>query len=201
MSERTQPVDSIGPMRGPGQKEDEDLNNPAKVDYKAGRESLNKGDYAQAAMLFHNALRGFEEQKDELGVANASDRLGDVCLAREEYSSALDHYQRAFEICQKESDIFSIVALNRKRALVYRKMKELDLALAVMMEIFDHYAETRNPKGTVEVLEMIADVYMEKGDNLKAADALRTIAGIHRNFKHKRKAEEFEQRALQAEQA
>ena len=200
MSERIQPVGSIGPMQGSAQKGKEEENNPARADYMAGREFLKKGDYSQAAMFFHNALRGFEEQKDEMGIANASDRLGDVCLAREEYTSALDHYQRAFEVCQKESDIFSIVALNRKRALAYRKMGELDLALVVMMEIFDYYAETRNPKGTVEVLEMIADVYLEKGDKLKAADALRTIAGIHRNFKHKRKAEEFEKRAREAEQ-
>lgn len=201
MSERIQPVGSIGPMQEPAQKEDEDLNNPARADYKVGREFLQKKDYTQAAMFFHNAMRGFEEQKDEMGIANASDRLGDVCLAREEYTSALDHYQRAFEICRKESDMFSLVALNKKRALAYRKMGELNLALAVMMEILDHYSQTRNPKGTVEVLELIADVYMEKGENLKAADALRTIAGIHRNFDHKRKTEEFEKRALEAEQA
>lgn len=200
MSDRTGPSDSAGPAAGPGQKRNEELQDPARADYKAGRDFFKQQDYAQAAMCFHNALRGFEEQGDEQGVANASDRLGDVCLAREEFATALDHFQRAYEICLKESDIFSIVALNRKRASVYRKMRQLDLALSVMMDVLDHHTETRNPQGTVETLEMIAEIYLEKGDNLKAADALRTIAGIHRNFKHKRQAEEFEQKARQAEQ-
>jgi tetratricopeptide (TPR) repeat protein len=201
MSDRIQPLDAIGPASGSGQKKDEELNDPAKADYKAGREFLSKEDYVQAAVCFHNALRGFEEQGNEQGMANAYDRLGDICLAREEFGKALDHFQRAFEICRKESDIFSIVSLNKKRAKAYRKMGELHLALVVMMEILDHYTEIRNPKGTVETLEVIADLYMEKGEKLKAADALRTIAGIHRNFNHKRIAAQFEKRALEAEQA
>lgn len=201
MSDRIQPLDAIGPVAGSGENKDEALNDPAKADYKAGREFLSKGDYVQAAVCFHNALRGFEELGNEQGMANAYDRLGDVCLVREEFGKALDHFQRAFEICRKESDIFSIVSLNKKKAAAYRKMGELNLALAVMMDILDHYSETRNPKGTVEILEMIAELYMEKGENLKAADALRTIAGIHRNFNHKRKAAQFEKRALEAEKA
>jgi tetratricopeptide (TPR) repeat protein len=200
MSDRIQPLDAIGPVPGSGQDSDEALNDPAKVDYKAGREYLSKKDYVQAAVCFHNALRGFEEQGNDQGVANAHDRIGDICMEREEFGKALDHYQRAFEICRKESDIFSLVALNKKKVLAYRKMGDLNLAMAVMMDILDHYTETRNPKGSVEVLEMIAEVYREKGENLKAADALRTIAGIHRNFGHKRKAEDFDKRALKAEQ-
>ncbi|MGW8160936.1 MAG: tetratricopeptide repeat protein, partial [Desulfobulbales bacterium] len=107
MSDQIQPMDSIGPAaEGPGQNRDDALKDPAKADYKAGREFFNQGDYAQAAMSFHNALRGFEEQGNEQGIANASDRLGDVCCAREEYKMALDHYERASDICRKEHDIF-----------------------------------------------------------------------------------------------
>ena len=73
-------------------KEDEALKDPAKADYKAGRDFLKQGEYAQAAVSFHNALKGFEEQGDEQGIANASDRLGDVCLAKEEYTKAMEPF-------------------------------------------------------------------------------------------------------------
>ena len=200
MSDRIQPPGSIGPVDKPEQeKKDEELD-PAKADYKAGREFLANGDLGQAAYAMHNALKGFEEQENEQGVANASDRLGDICVAREEYGLALEHFQRAHDICAKESDIFSLVALNKKIAGVYKRLGELDKSMDILFDIFDHYSQLRDPKGTVEILEVIAEVYTEQGRFGKAADALRTIAGIHANFKHTRHAREFEERARQLEQ-
>ena len=54
--------------------------------------------------LFIMPCTGFEEQGDEQGVANASDRLGDACLARDEYAMAIANFQRACAICEKEDD-------------------------------------------------------------------------------------------------
>ncbi|MDH3330254.1 MAG: tetratricopeptide repeat protein [Desulfobulbaceae bacterium] len=197
MSDQVQPAGSIGPMTEPEKKEDEALKDPAKADYKAGREFFNQGDYAQAAYALHNALKGFEEQGNEQGVANASDRLGDVCVAKEEYTMALDNFQRAFDICAKEKDIFSLVMLNKKIAGVYKRLGELDKTLDILFDVFDHYSELRDPKGTVEILEVIAEVYSEQGLFEKAADTLRTIADIHANFKHSKLARQFEERASQ----
>ncbi len=146
-------------------------------------------------MAFHNALKGFEENGDEQGVANASDRLGDVCLEREEYDNALMNYQRAYEICEKEEDSFSILALNKKIAAVYKKQGELDKALEILFDMVEHYQLTKNPKGMVDILVVVAEVYLEKGDRQKAADTYRTASSIHKNFKHKRLAEEFAARA------
>lgn len=198
MNDPIQPLQSVVPQGTP--KEDPASTDPAKADYKAGCEFFAKGEYGQAAMALHNALRGFEEQGNEQGMANAADRLGDVCMAREEYRMALEHFQRGQDICEKQQDVFSILSLNKKKAVALRRLGELDQALAVLFAIFDHHTDTRNPKGTVEDLEAISEVYLEQGDRQKAADALRTIAGIHRNFKHSRLAREYEERACQVEQ-
>jgi len=199
MTDPIQPLQSLAPQ-GAGPKEDPTLTDPAKADYKAGRQFLAKGEYTQAAMALHNALRGFEEQGNEQGVANAADRLGDLCMAREEYRLALEHFQRAQTICEKEQDVFSIIELNKKKAEALRRLGELDQAQVLLFDIFDYFSQLKNPKRTVEVLETIVELYLEQGDRLKAADALRTIAGIHRNFKHARLAEEYEGRARQVEQ-
>jgi tetratricopeptide (TPR) repeat protein len=200
MSEQLQPIGSIDPNNKEQEKEEQALQDPAKADYKEGRDFLAKGEYAQAAMAFHNALKAFEERGDEQGIANCADRLGDVCVAKEEYQMALEHFQRAYAICDKEKDVFSTVTLNKKIAGIHKRTGELDKALSILLDIFDHYTQLRDPKGTVEILEVIAEVYQEKGDNDNAADTLRTIAGIHRNFKHTRQAEEFAARAAALKQ-
>jgi tetratricopeptide (TPR) repeat protein len=191
----TQPLDSLGPAKTAAE------NDPAKRDYLEGREQLKKGEYALAAMAFHNALKGFEEQGDEAGIANASDRLGDVCLERQEYAAALEHYRRAYAICEKAEDSFSILALNKKMAAAHRKLGQFDKALDYAFDMVEHYQFTKDPKGMVEVLTLIAELYQEKGDQLKAADTYRTVAAIHKKFKHQRMAEEFIARADELERA
>jgi tetratricopeptide (TPR) repeat protein len=186
-----QPLSSLGAVDPEKAREEALKKDPAKRDYLEGRELHKKGDYAGAGMAFHNAIKGFEEAGNDQGVANAADRLGDVCLVKEDYENALLNYQRAYEICEQEEDSFSILALNKKIAAVYKKQGELDKALEILFDMVEHYQLTKNPKGMVDILVVVAEVYMEKGEQGKAADSYRTVSAIHKNFKHKRMAEEF----------
>lgn len=197
-SETFQPLSSLGPMSQETKAEQSD--NPAKNDYIEGRKFYGNGEYAQAAIAFHNALRGFEEQGDEQGIANASDRLGDACLAREEYAMAIANYQRAYAVCEKEDDSFSQLALNKKMAAAYRKLGDHEKALELLYDMLEHYRLTQNPKGAVEILIVVAEVYNEQGDKSRAADAYRSVSSIHSRFKHSRLAEEFAQLANGLEQ-
>jgi hypothetical protein len=61
----------------------------------------------------------------------------------------------------------------------------------MLFDMVEHYHLTKNPKGMVDILVVVAEVYMEKGEQGKAADSYRTVSAIHKNFKHKRMAEEF----------
>jgi len=197
-SEFIQPLNTLGQAKGNtnGQEDDD----PARKDYREGRKLYSDGEYAQAAIAFHNALRGFEEQGNQAGVANASDRLGDACLARDEYAMAIANYQRACAICEKEDDSFSVLALNKKMAAAYRKLGDQEKALELLYDILEHYRLTNNPKGAVEVLVVIGETYLEQGERLKAADAYRSVASIHARFKHARMALELNRRAAALEQ-
>ncbi len=197
VSETIQPLDSIGPL---DQGKDDEIKDPARRDYIKGREEYTAGDFTAAAASFHNALRGFEEQGDQLGIANASDRLGDTCMAKEEYEMALDHYTRAREICEQEDDSFSILALHKKMAVCYRKLERLDESLELLFDMLEHYQLTKNPKGVVDTLTVMTEVFIQQCKIGDAADACRTISSIHANFKHKRLAEEFARRANDLEQ-
>ena len=192
MSNPIQSLDSIAPMNNSKAKKESD---PVKAEYEEGKSFIENKDYGQAAVALHNALVGFEEKKDEAGIANASNQLGHVCLARKEFASALTHYQRAFDICDKSNDRMSILAVLSKMVEANKELEKYDVAINLSLDILDHYQDNRDPQGTVDTLEKMADIYLAKRDKSKAADAYRTISSIHKNFKHDNIAAKFIEKA------
>lgn len=199
MSTNIQNINSIAPLADAGKTAKSD--DPVLADYEEGKRLLEVGEYGQAAVSLHNALLGYEEKKDEAGIANASNQLGHVCLARHDFESAGKHYQRAWDICEKLHDSMSLIALEKKFVLVYRSMKQYRRAIDICLDLLDKYHANNDPSGTVAVLADMADLYMESGDKGKAADAYRTVASIHRNFKHNTTAESFLRKAKALEEA
>ncbi|OGQ97847.1 MAG: hypothetical protein A2505_02730 [Deltaproteobacteria bacterium RIFOXYD12_FULL_55_16] len=172
----------------------------AQLDYEAGQEFLKNLEPAQAANAFHNALIAFELEGNENGVANAADKLGDICAKRGDVAMALSHYDRVYAICQKHTDRFSLFAIEKKKARLMYDAKDYDQAICLYNEVLDEYGALRNPQGSVDTLEILAEIYLAKGDQGKAADAYRTAAAIHQSFKHSRHAEKFRQKAAEIEQ-
>ena len=168
-----------------------------QAEYEEGKRYLEKQEYGQAAVALHNALLGYKEKEDETGIANASNQLGHVCLARGEYASALQHYQQALAICEKSNDRMSILAVMKKIVDVNVHLKQYDSAIADCLTILDHYQDNRDPQGTVTILEEMAKIYLQAEKKEKAADAYRTIASIHKNFRHENIAAGFMRKAAQ----
>lgn len=163
----------------------------AQLDYEAGQEFLKNNDAAQAANAFHNALIGFEQEGNENGVANASDKLCDICSDLGETTKAMEHLERAYKICHKNFDRFSLFSLERKKAALIHQGGDLEKAIELYLDILDEFSALRNPQGSVETLETLAEIYLKKGEKTRAADAYRLIASIHQSFKHDKHAAEF----------
>jgi tetratricopeptide (TPR) repeat protein len=196
MNEKVQSLDSIGPIAGSAAAGSSD---PVAQEYEEGKKYLENQQYGQAAVALHNALIGFEERDDENGMANASNQLGHLCLARGEFDNALKHYQRALAICDKSNDRMSILAVQAKLVAVHRGMKDFDKAIERSLDILDLYQDNRDPGGSVATLEEIAEIYIEAGKLDKAADAYKTIGTIHKNFKHDNIAAKYMAKAAQLE--
>ncbi len=194
MTDKLQTIDSIGAV---GTPKTETPSDPLQAEYEEGKKYLENGEYGQAAVALHNSLVGFKEKNDEAGVANASNQLGHVCFARGEYESALQHYQQAFKICDKSNDRMSIVAVMKKIVAVYDALKQYDQAIKSALVLLDHYHDNRDPQGSVTTLEEMTKIYLHAGEKEKAADTCRTIASIHKNFRHEKTAAEFLKKAEQ----
>ncbi|MDP2104436.1 MAG: tetratricopeptide repeat protein [Desulfobulbaceae bacterium] len=156
----------------------------AQLDYADGQEFMKKKELAQAAAAFHNALVGFEQDGDVNGVANAADKMGDLCLERTEFDKALAYYDRAYEICNQNFDRYSLFSLERKKAKVYEQAGDNKKAISAYVGVIDEYNALRDPQGAVDALETLAGLYLKVSDKEMAADCYRTIASIHKNYKH-----------------
>lgn len=192
-----QSLDAIGPMQPqPEPKKEEKKNlSPVEQEFEDGKKFLEKGDLAQAALAFHNVLLAHEENDDKPGIANASNKLGDVCMAKKEYEQAEKHYKLAWDICVEADDPMSQIALNIQFIEVYVGQEEYQKAINVCLDLMDDYRLNNNPQGTVMMLERMAEIFIETGDNDGAKDAYKTAASIHRNYKHENIAKELDEKA------
>ena len=179
------------PMAQPTAEENKEDENKtqAEQDYDEAVEFIAKEDLAQAANLFHNALIGYEQDDDINGVAKASDRLGDICAMRKDFDAAKKHYDRAFEICEKAEDGFSVFELHKKIADLHAVCGKHQEAINLYLDVIDDLSAMQNHEGTVKTFEKMAGVYVEMDNREMAADCFRTAASIHQNFKHSKHAE------------
>lgn len=163
----------------------------AQQDYDEGLEKMKNNALPQAAEAFHNALRGFEQEEDQTGIARAATKLAEICLIREEHAKALPLLQRALPICQAANDHLSVTYLEKQLFYANLALQNYDEAQNRGLELLAAYQDYNNPAGAVEILEKLAEIYQATGQREKAAESLRTVAGIHRNFKHTRLAQQF----------
>lgn len=196
MSDKVQSLESISPMSGPAESGSAD---PISQEYEEGKKYLENQQYGQAAVALHNALIGYEERDDENGIANASNQLGHLCLARDDFEKALKHYYRALAICDKSNDRMSILAVQAKLIAAHRGLKDFTKAIDVSLDSLDLYHDNRDPQGSVATLEEMAAIYIEAGSPEKAADVYKTIGSIHKNFKHDNIAAKYMAKAAQLE--
>ncbi len=199
MSNPVQNINNIAPVQE--ESKDKKPTDAVLADFEEGKRFLENGDTAQAAVTLHNALLGYEERDDENGIANASNQLGKACLKREEYETALKHFERAWEICEKLNDPASLIALLNQFAHVHIGLKQYNEAIGKCLDILGRYQSNNDPRGTVATLEWMANIYIEMDAKPKAADVYKTIASIHKNFKHEKIANGFLQKAEELEKA
>lgn len=197
MSSTQQPL----PMAQAPQAKSTEEKSQAQLDYENGVEALKQQEFGPAANAFHNAIIGYEQANDQTGLANANDKLGDLCLARQEFEKALSYYDKAYSICDEFDDIYSLISLKDKKAKCHQGLKQYAAAIELYMDLLDRFEKMRSPGSAVTILLRLAEVSQEAGDRQGAIDAYKTAASIHANFSHKRKAQELLAKAAALETA
>lgn len=190
----TQPNAKLQPLPMAA-KEEEEEKTQAQLDYDEGLQLLKRGSFPQAAAAFHNALKGFEEEGSDSGIARSVTKLAEICLEKEDYAKALEHLERALAICRAAQDDLSTTYLQKRILQTLRGLERHEEARDLALELMAAYQDYNNPAGAVAMLENLGDIYLALGQPDKAAESLRTAAAIHRNFKHQRAAQQLLDRA------
>ena len=112
MNTPIQDINSIGPADNA--EEEKRKKSQAQLDYEEGRGYVERGEAALAAVALHNALRGFEQENNREGMANASNQLGHACLLRNEYDKAVIYYRKTWEICEQLGDHVSLLSVAKQ---------------------------------------------------------------------------------------
>jgi tetratricopeptide (TPR) repeat protein len=193
MSTPIQDMNSINKAGEPAEPVDD--RSQAQKDYEEGRGYVERDEATLAAVALHNALRGFEEEENQAGIANTSNQFGHACLMKKEYDKALVHYQRAWEICESLDDPMSLLAIARQLVETHKGLEDYAKAVELCFYLLDAYQRNNDPKNSVDVLDSLAEVYIASGELEKAADAYKTAASIHANFRHEKIAEQYRQKA------
>ncbi len=195
MNPPIQKTDSIGPVDETTDAQPQ--KSQAQMDYEEGRGYVERGEAALAAVSLHNALRGFEEENNKEGMANAFNQLGHACLLREEFDKAVIHYKKTWEICEELGDDISLLSVAKQLAEAHRGAGEYRQALDLCLDLLDSYQRNNDPKNSVEVLEQMAEIYVDSGEKQRASDAYKTAASIHANFKHSNMAKSLREKAAE----
>ncbi|MCG6931751.1 MAG: tetratricopeptide repeat protein [Desulfofustis sp.] len=195
MSTPIQKIDSITSIEDACGEQGQAAKSQAQRDYEEGRGYVERGEAALAAVSLHNALRGFEEENNRQGMANASNQMGHACMLKDEFDRAIANYQNAWKICEELGDHVSLLSLAKQLAQAHQGAKEYRRALDLCLDLLDSYQRNNDPQNTVEVLERMASIYKDAGEKEKAADAYKTAAAIHRNYRHNKFADALKQKA------
>lgn len=196
-----QNIDSLANASGEcdeASKSDEPIvKTQAQLDFEEGRGYVERGEAALAAVALHNALRGFEEENNREGIANAANQLGHACLIRKEFDKAIVNYKKAWEICDSLNDHISLMSVAKQLAEAHQGLGEYRQALDLYLDLLDSYQRNNDPKNSVDILERMASVYVDAGEKEKAADAYKTAAAVHENFRHSSFADALKKKAAE----
>ena len=92
------------------------------------------------------------------------------------------------------------MALLKKMVVSRKALQQFDEAVKIYLNVIDIYSGYNNPAGTVAAMEELAELYLDMGQRQQSADTYRTIASIHKNFKHSLQHKEFLDKAAAVEQ-
>jgi serine/threonine protein kinase len=123
-----------------------------------GRVNRDKGDYDAALNIFEELLQLGEQLGDQLQAGLAHADIGNVLSYQEQYSEALDHFDKSYNIFKSlKADVYMAYAA-QSRASVLWQLGRSDESRAALDEAQAIVSRGENPEQTYK--QLLADIHL-----------------------------------------
>lgn len=112
--------------------------------YNLGIEYFRNGLYPEANEYIVKALKIYESENDEIGVAKSHEQLGSIFSEVNDYTTSLDHYLIALDLFNKNNLGGEVVNTSSNIAALYLKMEKYDKVFLYLFKSNSYYDEHLN---------------------------------------------------------
>jgi class 3 adenylate cyclase len=125
--------------------------------------------YDRALQYYLKALPLSEILEDDDAIGTTSVNIGEIYLAREDYKSALDYFEKALKAYEKSNGNIPYALYNIGR--VYRHRKEYDRAIEYQQKAYSVAVTMKRKLEMSQASLGLADAYLHNGNNNAAITA------------------------------
>lgn len=137
-----------------------------------------EGDISAARRLVTSALTSASEAHDWASVVRLLTHIGTVYVMLEQYGDGLEHLNKALEIANAHSEIGYPINVKEGQVLGLIGENRLDEAERLALEIVANTEGRKRLVNEAQTLVMLASIYRNKGETLKAVATLKKAVGL-----------------------
>ncbi len=123
-----------------------------------------KGNSDIAIKQFIDAIKLFEELKNEHKTAQCYSQMGICYFLQYQYDNALLYYSKAIELYKKNNEKIELAGVLINQGIVYTYLDKLNEAESNYLKALEIYKETNNAAGLSPTYNSLAKIYYTKKD-------------------------------------
>lgn len=123
-----------------------------------------QGDFEEAIAQYHACLVMYEELNDGRGMANAYLNLGKTCADLERWTSAMDAYEKGFEVAQANNHLDVMANIHLSMAEVMLEMGNSMMVPMCCARALDIYRKTGDRLGEADAYRLLGMTFAKRKD-------------------------------------
>lgn len=145
---------------------------------------IRKGNNSKALNQLYECLKIFEEEHDEIGIADVHLSIGDICYLQRDFKRALEHHEKSYALYLKNGYQVAMGTISYKVGLDYYENKVYGKALTYLQKSIDAIEKSNIGHNSVAYLN-IAQIYIFQSNYTKALNYALKGLKISQNTQNK----------------
>jgi CHAT domain-containing protein/uncharacterized protein HemY len=145
----------------------------------------NQGEFARALAIYGLTKKIASDSGDQIALARASDRTGDVLHSQGDYAASLAAHQQALEIVRRLKRDDAAFAILNNIGYLQAERGDYDAAIAAFQQSLSFSQAANDRREIAKVLTNISNAYGTLGNNAKAMQYLNQSLALSKSLSDK----------------